>query len=347
MLFLEIDRHFVELEIKYLDMATLTTNYLGLKLKNPIIVGSSGLTNSVEKIKKIEAAGAGAVVLKSLFEEQILHEANHQIHTSVGTDHPEAIEYIQNFNRENSVDEYLRLIQDAKSQVSIPVIASVNCFSASEWIDFAKRIESAGADAIELNIFMLNTDKNSDAATYEELYYKIVKDITSSIKIPVAIKLSPYFSNLVQVVDKLSAFGAKGVVLFNRFYEPDVDIEKLSLSTSSVLSTPNDIRNSLRWIGIVSGKAKNIDVTSSTGVHDGEAVIKQLLAGATAVQICSTIYKNGNEVIGQMLKKLDDWMNSKEFDSIEDFRGMLSYKNIKNPALYERVQFMKHFSDWH
>ena len=328
-------------------MSKLTTNYLGIELKNPIIVGSSSLTNSVEKIKKIEEAGAGAVVLKSLFEEQILHEANHQIHSSAGTDHPEAIEYIQNYNRDNSVEEYLQLIKDAKKEVEIPVIASINCFSSSEWMDFAKKIEEAGADALELNVYILNTDKNSDSAQYEELYYKLIKEITSTIKIPVAVKLSPYFSNLVQVVDKLYAFGAKGVVLFNRFYEPDVDIDKLTLTTSSVLSSPSDIRKSLRWVAIISDKVQKIDISSSTGVHDGEAAIKQLLVGAQTVQVCSTLYKNGTEVVSKIISEIEEWMQSKEFNSIEDFRGMMSYKNMKNPALYERVQFMKHFSEWH
>lgn len=326
-------------------MAKLTTDYLGLELKNPIIVGSSSLTNSVEKIKEIEEAGAGAVVLKSLFEEQILHEANLQIHSSVGSDHPEAIEYIQNYNRDNSVEEYLQLIKDAKKEIEIPIIASINCFSSDEWIAFAKKIEEAGADALELNIYILNLDKNSEAAKYEELYFKLIKEVTATIKIPVSVKLSPYFSNLLQIVDKLYAFGAKGVVLFNRFYEPDVDIDKLSLTTSNILSSPSDIRKSLRWVAIISGKVEKINIASSTGVHDGDAVIKQLLVGAQAVQICSTVYKNGTKVVGEMLTKLEEWMKQKEFESIDEFRGMMSYKNMNNPALYERVQFMKHFSE--
>lgn len=327
-------------------MSKLKTTYLGLQLTNPIIVGSSGLTNSVAKIKKLQVAGAGAVVLKSLFEEQILHEINHQVHSSEGLDHPEALDYIQNYNKKHSVNEYLELIKNAKKETTIPIIASINCFSVNQWLDFAKQIEAAGADALELNVFVVNTDKNSVAAEYEEIYYKVAKEVSESIHIPVSMKLSPYFSNLVQVVDRLSVLGAKGVVLFNRFYEPDVDINKLTLVSSEILSTPADIRKSLRWVAIVSDKVPTIDVASSTGVHNGEAVIKQLLVGAQAVQTCSAVYKKGPAAISEMVQKLSSWMNEKGFSSIDDFRGSMSYANMKNPALYERAQFMKYFSDW-
>jgi len=325
-------------------MTNLETTYLGLKLKNPIIVGSSGLTNSVEKIKKLQLAGAGAVVVKSLFEEQINHDVERSIYQGSGLDYPEAMDYIKNYSRNNSVSEYLSLIKEAKAAVDIPVIASINCFSADEWIDFAKQIENAGADALELNLFLVNTDKNSDSINYEELYYKIAKSVSQVVTIPVVMKLGMYFSNLVSVVDKLSVSGAKGVVLFNRFYEPDIDINNLSLKPSEVFSSPSDISRSLRWVAIVSDKIKNIDVAASTGVHDGDAVIKQLLAGANAVQICSAVYKQGPEIILSMLRKLESWMKEKEFDSIDEFRGLMSYGKIKNPAVYERAQFMKYFS---
>lgn len=327
-------------------MANLETTYLGLKLKNPVIVGSSGLTNSVEKIKKLRDAGAGAVVLKSLFEEQILHEVNRVLQSSEGTDYPEAMDYIKEYSRDNSVTAYLKLIQEAKAAVDIPVIASINCFSSNEWIDFAQQIQKAGADALELNLFVLNTDKNSDASAYEETYYKIAEMVSKVVSIPVAMKLGNYFSNLVSVVNKLSVSGAEGVVLFNRFYEPDIDIYNLSLTTSEVFSHPADIRHSLRWVAIVSDKVKNVDIAASTGVHDGDAVIKQLLAGAKAVQVCSSVYKGGFNTITAMLKKLESWMDDKKFASIEDFRGLMNYGKIKNPGLYERAQFMKYFSSF-
>lgn len=325
-------------------MANLETTYLGLKLKNPVVVGSSGLTNSVEKIVKLRDAGAGAVVLKSLFEEQINHDVNRMLYTGQGLDYPEAMDYITSYSRNNSVSEYIQLIKDAKAAVDIPVIASINCFSADEWIDFARQIENAGADAIELNLFVVNTDKNSDPSEYEELYLQIAKSVSEVVNIPVSMKLGLYFSNLVAVVNKLSVSGAKGVVLFNRFYEPDIDINNLTLTSAEVFSSPADIRRSLRWVAIVSDKIKNVDVAASTGVHDGDAVIKQLLAGAKAVQVCSAVYKNGPEIVTRMLNKLEMWMDEKGFKSVDDFRGAMSYRKIQNPALYERAQFMRYFS---
>ncbi len=325
-------------------MANLETTYLGLKLKNPVVVGSSGLTNSVEKIVKLRDAGVGAVVLKSLFEEQINHDVNRMLYTGQGLDYPEAMDYITSYSRNNSVSEYIQLIKDAKAAVDIPVIASINCFSADEWIDFARQIENAGADAIELNLFVVNTDKNSDPSEYEELYLQIAKSVSEVVTIPVSMKLGLYFSNLVAVVNKLSVSGAKGVVLFNRFYEPDIDINNLTLTSAEVFSSPADIRRSLRWVAIVSDKIKNVDVAASTGVHDGDAVIKQLLAGAKAVQVCSAVYKNGPEIVTRMLNKLEMWMDEKGFKSVDDFRGAMSYRKIQNPALYERAQFMRYFS---
>jgi len=325
-------------------MANLNTTYLGLKLKNPIIVSSSGLTNSIEKIQKLVDAGAGAIVLKSLFEEQINHEINSQIQKGEGYDYPEAMDYIVGYTKDNSVGDYLKLISEAKSKFDIPVIASINCFSSHEWIDFAKKIQNAGADAIELNVHVVNTDKNVDAAVIEGLYYSIAENIKTTVKIPFAIKLGDNFANLVGVVNKLYALGAKGVVLFNRFYEPDIDINKLTLTTASVFSSPSDIRKSLRWVAIVSDKIDQIDVSASTGNHDGEAVVKQLLAGATTVQVCSAIYKKGPKVITEMLNELSYWMEEKKFKSLDEFRGLMSYKKIQDPAVYERAQFMKYFS---
>jgi dihydroorotate dehydrogenase (fumarate) len=326
------------------SMTNLNTTYLGLKLKNPIIVSSSGLTNSIEKIKKLVDAGAGAIVLKSLFEEQINHEINHQISKGEGYDYPEAMDYIAGYTKDNSVGEYLKLISEAKEAFNIPIIASINCFSSNEWIDFAKKIESAGADAIELNVHVVNTDKNIDASIIEGLYYSITENIKSSISIPFAIKLGDNFANLVGVINRLSVLGAKGVVLFNRFYEPDIDINKLELTSASVFSTPADIRKTLRWVAIVSDKVGQVDISASTGNHDGEAVIKQLLAGASTVQVCSAIYKNGPMVISDMLNELSYWMEQKKYSKINDFKGLMSYKKIKDPAVYERAQFMKYFS---
>jgi dihydroorotate dehydrogenase (fumarate) len=314
-------------------------------LRNPIVVSSSGLTGSVEKIKKLEQAGAGAVVLKSLFEEQINYEINNEIESGLGFDYPEAIDYVREYIRENSVASYLQIVKDAKSAVDIPVIASINCFSSDEWVNFAKEIQDAGADAIELNVFRVNINKNCDAEDYEDIYYEIARDVSKVVSIPVSIKLGPYFSNLVHVVDRLSVSGAKGVVLFNRFYEPDLDIHNLKLTSAEVFSSPADLRQSLRWVAIISSKINNVDVAASTGIHDGAAIVKQLLVGARVAQICSTVYKNGPSVITGMVGFLENYMKELNFETIDELRGRMGYKNVKNPVIYERAQFMKYFSN--
>lgn len=325
-------------------MINLETNYLGLKLKNPIVVSSSGLTNSVEKIGKLVDAGAGAVVLKSLFEEQINHEISNSIQAGEGFDYPEAVDYIKEYTKENNVNDYLTLIKDAKAAYDIPVIASINCFSRGNWVEFAKKMESAGADAIELNIYVLNTDKHSKAEDYENVYYDVLTSIKKEVNIPVVMKLGLYFCNIVRVVNMLAAQGASGVVLFNRFYEPDINIHKMHMTAAEVFSTSADLRRTLRWVAIISDKIHDVDVSASTGIHTGEDVIKVLLAGAASAQVCSAIYKGGPEVITGMLKELTSWMEEKGYDSIDSFKGVMNYGKIENPALYERSQFMKYFS---
>jgi dihydroorotate dehydrogenase (fumarate) len=325
-------------------MYNLEVSYLGLKLKNPVIVSSSGLTSSVEKIKKIEKSGAGAVVLKSLFEEQINYEAGSLI---MNHDYPEAEDYIRNYTKDHGVGEYLKLIEEAKKAVSIPVIASINCISANDWVRFTREIEKAGADAIELNVFSLPTDKNLEASEYEKVYFELAGKIKSVTNLPVSMKIGNHFTNPVNMVYKLFTLGIKGVVLFNRFYEPDIDINKFSLTAAEVFSTPSEIRQNLRWVAIISDKVNQIDISASTGIHSGEAIIKQLLAGAEAVQVCSVLYKNGVEYIDKMLDEVEDWMKNNNFKSIQEFRGKMSYKSIPDPMLYERSQFMKYFSSVH
>eukprot|EP01029_Cantina_marsupialis_P029602 TRINITY_DN781894_c0_g1_i1.p2 TRINITY_DN781894_c0_g1~~TRINITY_DN781894_c0_g1_i1.p2 ORF type:complete len:335 (-),score=55.39 TRINITY_DN781894_c0_g1_i1:619-1623(-) len=326
-------------------MINLETTYMGLKLKNPVIVSSSGLTNSVRKIKIIEEKGAGAVVLKSLFEEQITNEARHLIgRDPKNANYPEAEDYIQNYVKGNSVSNYLTLIKEAKAAVSIPVIASINCVSSSDWTHFAKEIEQAGADAIELNAFIVPTDRNMSSAKYEELYYNIFNAVKKEVNIPISMKLGIYFTNLFTVADRLNASGADALVLFNRFYEPDIDIEDMKITSAEVLSSPGDIRKSLRWVGMLSDKIKGIDISATTGIHNGEAAIKQLLAGAKTVQVCSTVYEHGFDRITTILEEMTEWMKRKEFNSVDEFRGKLSYGNIPDSAMYERAQFMKYFS---
>jgi len=325
-------------------MPNLETKYMGLTLKNPIIVASSGLTNSIEKIKDLEKAGAGAVVLKSIFEEQINNEVNHLINRDPQNQYPEAEDYIWNYTRNNSITHHLNLLSEAKKETEIPIIASINCMSASEWTVFAKDFENAGADALELNLFFVPTDRKKTAEEIEQLYLKVVSEVKKSVTIPVSVKIGFYYTNLVAMADRLVANGANALVLFNRFYEPDINIEKMELVASEVFSSPSDIRRSLRWIGLISSQLPQVEIAAATGIHDGEAVIKQLLAGAQVTQVCSSVYINGSQVIAGMVADLQAFMKKWNFKKIEDFRGRLSYKNIPDPMLYERAQFMKYFS---
>ncbi|MGD9931005.1 MAG: dihydroorotate dehydrogenase-like protein [Mangrovibacterium sp.] len=325
-------------------MTKLETTYLGLKLKNPIVVASSGLTGSVEKIKALEEAGAGAVVLKSLFEEQINSEVSHLINKDPQNLYPEAEDYIWNYTRQHSVDAHLELVKQAKKEISIPIIASINCVSSKEWTSFAKEFEAAGADALELNLFFVPTGRIETSESVEKLYIDVLSKVKKEVKIPVSVKVGFYFTNMISMAEKLMANGARGITMFNRFYEPDINIDKLELTASEVFSTPSDIHRSLRWVGLVSAALPKLEIAASTGIHDGEAVIKQLLAGAQVTQICSTVYINGAQVIDGMIKDLEKFMRKWNFKHIEDFRGRLSYAKIENPMLYERSQFMKYFS---
>ncbi len=325
-------------------MVNLETSYMGLTLKNPLIVGSSGLTNSVENIIEIARNGAGAVVLKSLFEEQIKHAASNTImQNELGNAYPEAEDYIRNYTRENDVDNYLKLIESSKKEVDIPILASINCLTNTEWMAFARQIEEAGADGLELNIFVMPSDPDIEGKENEAVYFDIARKIVEEVKIPVSLKISYYFSSLANTVMKLSWTGVKGIVLFNRFFSPDIDVENLEVKASHVFSTPSDIAISLRWIAMLSHHV-NCDLAASTGVHDGNGLIKELLAGAKAVQIASVLYKKGFGEIEHMLNTLENWMERKNYSKLNDFIGKMSIAEAKNPASYERVQFMKHFS---
>ncbi|MDA3867811.1 MAG: dihydroorotate dehydrogenase-like protein [Salinivirgaceae bacterium] len=325
-------------------MADLKTNFAGLELKNPLIVGSSGLTDSVDKIKDIAAKGAGAVILKSLFEEQISFEVNNTISSNQANEYPEAADYIKEYTKNNNLSQYLNLIKDAKKAVDIPIIASINCITADEWIDFATKIEQAGADAIEVNVFILPTDKNKDSATVESIYHELFTKLKKQIKLPIIFKIGQNFTNITALLNRFNAVGVDAVTLFNRYYEPDIDIDNLSIKSAEVFSNPSDLRKVLRWVAISSGKIQGLDISASTGVHSGEAMIKLLLAGASSVQVCSALYKNGTEKITEILSELENWMDKQSFKSIKDFQGKLNYEKINNPEMYERSQFMKYFS---
>jgi len=324
----------------------LRTSYLGFTLQNPIIVGSCGYTYSVKDVKSLVENGAAAIVLKSIFEEEIVWEMESNLAQMQRpmTIYPEIYDFFDLETIEDSVTKYLNLISECKKEVDVPIIASVNCISSHEWVPFARRIEEAGADALELNIFIMPSDLNRTSQENEKMYFEIIDSVLSVAKIPVAVKLSYYFTNLASMIKQISERGVKGIVLFNRFFEPDFDLDTFTVVPTNVLSSPSDLGKSLRWIAIMSERV-NCDLCASTGVHDGKAVIKQILAGAKAVQIASAIYRKGPRVIGEMLEEIKNWMNEKGFNSLDDFRGRMSQSRSLNPAAYERAQFMHYFSE--
>jgi dihydroorotate dehydrogenase (fumarate) len=322
----------------------LDTRYMGLQLKNPIIASSSTLTGSLEGMKNLEKAGVAAIVLKSLFEEEIVGEAGEVIHSGGGANIDQASrEYINYYVKENSISQYLTLIEKAKKEIRIPIIASINCASAGQWIEFAKKIQGAGADALEVNVFVLPSRIGPDATDLEKLYFDVARRVSSSVTIPVALKLSSYFTNLASTFVRLSETGVKSLVLFSRFYSPYIDLSTFEISSSSVYSAPSDIAMPLRWIGILSGKV-HCDLAATTGIHEGDGLVKVLLAGAKAAMIATTLYINGMGQVRVMLNRLEEWMKIHGFQTIDAVRGRLAQVRIGDPSLYERAQFMKYFS---
>lgn len=323
-------------------MVQLETNFAGLTLKNPLIAASSGLTNSLKKIKELVEAGIGAIVLKSLFEEQI---ENHSEKLTEISDYPEAADYINAYVEMNHTEKYLDLIRAVKAECDVPIIASINCYKLSRWTDFARSVQDAGADALELNLFLLNAGDYGDT-WLEDAYVNIVRELKKTITIPLVIKMSKNISNLPGLVGRLKAMGADGVVLFNRFYQLDIDIRKMEITSGPVFSNPSDFSDTLRWTAIVSGRVPGFDIACSYGVHSWEDVVKGILAGAAGAQLCSVLYEQGPDVIANMLTCIEEWMIQSNYSEIEEFRGKLNYANISSPSLYERVQFMKYFSNY-
>ncbi len=322
----------------------LSVNYLGLKLKNPIIIGSSELTNTVDKITDLEQNGAAAVVLKSLFEEQIAIEAEVEV-DKIESDYPEAIDYIKTYSKERSLDKYINLIKQAKSKVKIPIIASINCVTSGKWIEFAKKIENAGADAIEINISLLPSDSDKTSNDNEKIYFEITKKLKKTIKIPIALKMSHYSAGLANLIKTLSwTKNIDSFVLFNRYYSPDIDIDNMEIIPAQIFSSPNDITDSLRWIFLLSNKIET-DIAASTGIHSGKDVIKQLLAGATAVQVVSAIYEKGPKHIYNMIDEIKNWMQKNKFNKITDFQSKINDNKDINIKNFERIQFMKYFGN--
>lgn len=322
-------------------MAQLKTTFAGLTLNNPIIISSSGLTNSLAKIQKLEEAGAGAVILKSVFEEQI----NMQAGSMQGYGSPEADDYLGAYVRSHALNEHITLIEDVKKHCKIPVIASINCYSDSEWTDFARLMEEAGADALELNILSLQTSKDYTPGSFEQRHIDILRHIKKVVRIPVIMKLGSNLTNPVALINQLYANGAAAVVLFNRFYQPDIQIDNLTFTTANVMSSPSELSDRIRWTAIASAEVPQLDYAVSGGVHNGKGVIKSLLSGAAAVEVCSVIYQHGNQMIEEMKKELAEWMDDKGYDSIAQFKGKMNVSAAGDINPFERTQFMKYYSN--
>jgi len=324
-------------------MIDLSTTYLGMQLKNPLVASASVISKKVSNIKKLEDAGVSAVVLYSLFEEQITQESlalNYFLERGTES-HAEAITYfpeMQSYNLEP--DKYLDHIQKAKQEVGIPIIASLNGISQTGWIKYAKLIEEAGADALELNIYYLSTSVYIDSTSLEEMYFGLVKKMTDSLNIPLAVKLNPFITSLPNFGKELVEYGAKGLTLFNRFYQPDLDIEKMEVVPSLDLSTSKDLRLPLRWTAILFDRIK-ADLALSGGVHNGVDIVKAILAGAMVAMTASELVGSGIQRAGSMLEELITWMQIHEYETVEQMRGSMSQRKVAEPAAFERANYMK------
>lgn len=321
-------------------MATTDVKYLGLDLKSPVIVSSCSLTADVDKVKEMESCGAGAVVMKSLFEEQIRGEV--EFMASAGHSYPEMDDYLHAYIRSNSIAQYTEKVRSIKKAVSIPVIASINCYSAGEWVEYARQIEAAGADALEINLYDLALDPKTSPASIEDGYVNVVRSIVSELRIPVAVKIGPHYTSIVNFVDRIATAGAKGVVIFNRFFTPDIDLDKFTLVPASPLSHEGEYAETLRWAAILSSAVK-IDISTTTGIHSADSALKMILAGADTVQVCSVIYRHGPSVIREFNTRIAAFLEKNNVEDLSQIRGRLSYSTIPDPAMYERVQFMKTF----
>jgi len=320
----------------------LTTNYLGLELKNPIVPSAGPLSKELANIKAMEDAGASAVVMYSIFEEQIEHESLELFHhtTSHTESYAEATSYFPEvFEFKAGPEEYLEHIRKAKEAVNIPIIGSLNGKSLGGWTEYAKKIEQAGADAIELNIYILQTSLVKSGSEIEKEYVDIVKEVKSNLQIPVSVKLHPFFSSTSYMAEQISKAGANGIVLFNRFYQPDIDLEKLEVVPNVLLSTPMAMRLPLRWIAILYGRIE-ADLAATSGIYTEKDVIKMIMAGAKVTQVLSCLLKFGIGHIGDIINKMKFWMEANEYESLDQMRGSMSYMNVDEPARFERANYM-------
>lgn len=321
----------------------LTTKYLGLTLKNPVVASSSPLTGTLEGLKQLEEAGVAAAVLPSLFEEQINQEGHLLDHylTHGSNSHAEALSYFPDLPTYNiGPDAYLELVAKAKQATGIPVIGSLNGVSAGGWTRYARLIQEAGADALELNVYYIPTDPEVSGAEIEQMYLDVLQQVRQTVSIPVAVKLSPYFSSVASTAQRLTTVGANGLVLFNRFYQPDLDIEQLEVTPRLHLSTSDDLRLPLRWAAILYGRV-NADLAITSGVHTHEDVLKAMMAGAKVAMMASALLENGPGRITEVLAGMNQWMESHEYESVMQMQGSMSQRHVAEPAAFERANYMK------
>ncbi|MBU1106001.1 MAG: dihydroorotate dehydrogenase-like protein [Candidatus Riflebacteria bacterium] len=326
-------------------MTSLKTRFFGLELKNPLIIASSSLTADAGKIREFSENGAGAIVLKSVFEEEIINEYNQIAQTKTSAHFEEFLDYFDYKIREQVLASYGQLIRDAKSVSEAPIIASINCVSTGDWLQFASQVQDAGADAIELNLFVMPCDPLKTAEDQRRFYLAAVREVVDRVNIPVTVKISSYFSDLASVCNALAGEKLSGITMFNRFANPDIDIEKEKLVEAQPFSNDSEHLLPLRWVGILSPRL-GCPIAASTGIYTGEQVIKMLLAGANAVQMASVFYKKGPAHLTVIIKDLEHWMQKKGYESIEDFRGRLSLTKAADPSMYSRAQYLSSFGGY-
>jgi dihydroorotate dehydrogenase (fumarate) len=326
----------------------LSTTYLGMKLKNPLVPSSSPLSRHLNSLRRLEDSGAAAVVLHSLFEEQITLESqtlNHYLTQGIES-FPEALSYFPEASEyETGPDEYVEHIRKAKEALSIPVIASLNGVSTGGWVKYARNIQEAGADALELNVYYLPTDPNLSGSEVEQIYLDVLRDVREAVTIPLAMKVSPYFSAIANMARRLTETGANALVLFNRFYQPDLDIENLDVVPHLQLSTSAELRLPLRWIAILYGRIE-VDLALTTGIHTVEDVLKGLMAGASVTMMASELLRNGVVRLNEILIDLERWLIEYEYESVAQLQGSLSQINCAEPAAFERANYMRVLSSF-
>lgn len=321
------------------------TKYLGLELKSPIIAGSCGLTNNLDNLAKLEQAGAGAVILKSVFEEQIIFDIKRSKTVLAPTDqYGSSYEYIASHMADDALEKHFDLIRQAKNTISIPVIGSINCYQFENWLTYAQRFQEAGCDAIELNMALFPYESSTSSDDIERLFHNIINTLKKSISIPISIKVSPYFTDMAKFMEQLSWMGINGITIFNKSMNIDIDINKQEIINAPALSEPSDVYNTMRWVAVLSKKLR-CNISASTGVHTAEDVIKMLLAGANSVQVVSCLYKEGIDYMKNLNQGLQQWMGEQHYDSIDQFRGKLAMKANQDASMFLRTQFMKYFSE--